>query len=282
MSKKLEELLDREDIRYLIKNANKIEDPEKYRREFEEMSKLLRKIDAPFKYIINRFRLPIKEILKYLNLDDILVKKGCSYIGNLLIVTKLKIDHYVSNVVDIVCNKDTLHEQEKTALEYISRYDYEFLPSTTFGFVIDNKLIIPNYYGIYEYILLRLNNNLPLYIILGAEGNIYIKKGKISETIYFEDPILISLLYKFYRSHERDWYDLNMYEDKNPHELKRIIEMGISENDLEKALKLFDKKDLEKILSRIEEYMKRNPNTVYQGLISIVERIIEKLKSKYK
>jgi len=113
-------------------------------------------------------------------------------------------------------------------------YEYRFLPNNIYGYKLDlngKKLIIPNLYGTYYYIEVKIPNNRTLYIMIDTERNILIRKSGLERTLYFENFGLLSIIYKFFRYKEKDIKDLEEYEEYRD-KIKEIINKGFSEEDI--------------------------------------------------
>lgn len=70
------------------------------------------------------------------------------------------------------------------------KYEYEFLPNYIYGFKLNlngEKVKIPNLYGIYYYIEVKLPNNTVLYIMIDTVENIFIKKSGLNYIPYFNN-----------------------------------------------------------------------------------------------
>jgi len=278
MSRRLEEILSNPEMQYLINNANNIENIQKYLPILSELAKKVKKHNTWFIEGLARYRVPYKDIEKYIDLDEILID-NCSIVGNIEIIRQLRNqkqdyqDYYVSSVIDIVCktSEKTLEQTNKIE-EYLTekKYKYRFLPPDIY--VIEFKspnIKIPNQFGVYRYIDTEIEKqNLRIYFLIAAENNIIIRRNSIIEVVYIENFALFSLLFKFYRYTEKDKKDLEKYE-KSREGLEKIIDKGFHEKDLEKIMKIFGKEERDKIMKKIKSYVDSHPDTIYKKLLEL-------------
>jgi hypothetical protein len=155
------------------------------------------------------------------------------------------------------------------------KYEYKFLPNNIYGFKLNlngKEVKIPNLYGIYYYIEVKLPNNTLLYIMIDTAGNIFIKKSGLNYTLYFENFGLFSIIYKFFRYKSRDKKDLKEYE-KYKDRIKEIINKGFSDRDISNLRELFSEKDIDKIRKNLDKYVKEYPDSVYKSLYKVIEYI---------
>ncbi|AMD29942.1 hypothetical protein Nps_02655 [Candidatus Nanopusillus acidilobi] len=266
------------DARDIINNSNKLSNPQYYLPIVSEIQHMIFLYNARFHEGIKRKRVPFAEIERYMNLDSIIID-GCSTTGNIEITRILKFrEKDVSNVIDIVCiDQQRTIEQRDIVTKYIEMrgYKYEFLPNNVYGFGLSlngEELIIPNLYGIYSYIKADLLN-LKLYIMIDTEGNLLIKKSGLEHTLYFYNFGLFSLFYKFFRYKDRDIKDLEEYENRYRDKIKEIISKGFNERDLNNLRKVFNEIDIDKITRNLDRYIEKHPDSVYENLYNIIERV---------
>ena len=266
------------DARDIINNANKLSNPQYYLPTISEIQNMVSSYNARFHERIKRERVPLAEIERYMDLDSILID-GCSTVGNIEIARILKFrEKDVSNVIDIVCiDQQRTMEQRDRITKYIEMrgYKYEFLSNNVYGFELNlngEELIIPNLYGIYYYIKADLSN-LKLYIMIDTEGNILIKKSGLENTLYFYNFVLFSLFYKFFRYKDKDIKDLEEYENRYRDKIKEIISRGFNERDLNNLRKAFNEIDIDKITRNLDKYIEKHPDSVYENLYNIIERV---------
>jgi len=276
MTNNLESILRK--ARYIINNANQLSNPEYYLPTLSKFPHILSQSDAGFYEGINRKRIPFGEIKRYIDLDSIIID-GCSTVGNIEIARRLNyLKKDVSNVIDIVCeDHQRTIEQKDVIIKYFEMkgYEYRFLPNNIYGFKLNlggEELIVPNLYGIYYYIEVKLPN-IKLYIMIDTEGNIFIKKSGLEHTLYFYNFVLFSLFYKFFRYKERDIKDLEEYENRYRDKIKEIINKGFGERDFRNLRTSFSKKDIDKIRKNLDKYLKEHPGSIYESLYMVIERI---------
>ena len=263
---------------YIINNANELSNLEYYLPTLSKFPDMLSKFNANFYEGIRRERMPFGEIKRYIDLDDI-ISQECSTFGNIEIA---RISNYleklVSNVIDIACkDKERTIEQKDKIIKYLEMkgYEYRFLPNNIYGYKLNlggEKLIIPNLYGIYYYIEVKLQNNRVLYIMINTAGNIIIKKGGLDYILYFENFGLFSIIYKFFRYQKKDIKDLEEYEEYGD-KIKEIINKGFSEEDINNLRSLFDNKYIEKIKRNWHEYIEKHPGSIYESLNDVIKVI---------
>ena len=276
MTNNLESIL--REARYIINNANELSNPEYYLPTLSKFPNILSKFDASFYEGIRKERIPFEEIKRHIDLDNIVID-GCSIVGNIKIAGILNYhEKDVSNVIDIVCkDKERTIEQKDVIIKYseMKGYEYKFLPNNIYGFKLNlgrEELIVPNLYGIYYYIEVKLPNNKILYITIDTAGNLFIKKSGLTYTLYFENSGLFSILYKFFRYNNRDVEDLKKYE-KYENRIKEIINGGFSERDFRNLRTSFSKKDIGRIRKNLDKYLKEYPNSVYKRLYEVIEYV---------
>ncbi|MDT7890745.1 MAG: hypothetical protein RQ869_01610 [Candidatus Nanopusillus sp.] len=262
---------------YIINNADKLQNPMEYFSVLSKFPHILSKFGARFNEEIERKRIPFKEIKGHIDLDSIIIN-GCSTIGNIEIARILDYEEKdVSNVVDIVCEDKKTIEQKDRIIKYLEmrKYEYKFLPNNIYGFKLNlnrKEVKIPNLYGIYYYIEVKLPNNTLLYIMIDTAGNITIKKSGLNYTLYFENFGLFSIIYKFFRYKSKDKKDLREYE-KYKDRIKEIIDKGFSDRDISNLRRLFSKKDIDKIRKNLDKYIEEYPDSVYKSLYKVIEYI---------
>jgi hypothetical protein len=266
------------EARYIINNANQLPNPEYYLPILSKFPYILSQSGARFYEGINRKRIPFGEIKGYIDLDSIIID-GCSTVGNIEIARILNYEEKdVSNVIDIVCEdqRKTI-KQKDVIIKYFEMkgYEYRFLPNNIYGFKLNlggEELTIPNLYGIYYYIEVKLPNNKILYIMIDTAGNIFIKKTGLDRTLYIENFGLFSIIYKFFRYKERDIEDLEEYEEYGD-KIKEIINKGFSERDFRNLRSLIGKKDIGRIRKNLDKYLKEHPNSLYKRLYEVIEYV---------
>jgi hypothetical protein len=262
---------------YIINNADKLQNPMEYFSVLSKFPHILSQFGARFNEEIERKRIPFKEIKGHIDLDNIIIN-GCSTIGNIEIARILDYEEKdVSNVVDIVCEDKKTIEQKDRIIKYLEmrKYEYKFLPNNIYGFKLNlngEEVKIPNLYGIYYYIEVKIPNNTLLYIMIDTAGNITIKKSGLNYTLYFENFGLFSIIYKFFRYKSKDKKDLREYE-KYKDRIKEIINKGFSDRDISNLRRLFSKKDIGRIRKNLDEYVKEYPDSVYKSLYKVTEYI---------
>jgi hypothetical protein len=276
MTNNLESIL--REARYIINNANELANPEYYLPTLSKFPYILSQFDTKFYEGIDRKRIPFGEIKRYIDLDSIIID-GCSTVGNIEIARRLNYEEKdVSNVIDIVCRdqRKTI-EQKDVIIKYFEMkgYEYRFLPNNIYGFKLNlggEELIVPNLYGIYYYIEVKLPNNKTLYIMIDTAENIFIKKTGLDRTLYIENFGLFSIIYKFFRYKKRDIGDLEEYEEYG-NKIKEIINKGFSEGDFRNLRTSFSKKDIGRIRKNLDKYLKEHPNSVYKRLYEVIEYV---------
>ena len=157
----------------------------------------------------------------------------------------------------------------------VRKYEYAILPNNIYGFKLNlngKEVKIPNLYGIYYYIEVKLPNNTVLYIMVDTVENITIKKSGLNYTLYFENFELFSIIYKFFRYKSRDKKDLKEYE-KYKDKIKEIIDKGFSDRDISNLRRLFSEKDSSKIRRNLDKYIEEYPDSVYKSLYKVIEYI---------
>ena len=262
---------------YIINNADKLQNPMEYFSILSKFPHILSQFGARFNEEIERKRIPFKEIKRHIDLDSIIIN-GCSTIGNIEIARILDYEEKdVSNVVDIVCVDKKTIEQKDRIIKYLEmrKYEYKFLPNNIYGFKLNlngKEVKIPNLYGVYYYIEIKLPNNTVLYIMIDTVGNITIKKSGLNYTLYFENFGLFSIIYKFFRYKSKDKKDLREYE-KYKDRIKEIIDKGFSDRDISNLRRLFSKEDIRRIRKNLDEYVKEYPDSVYKSLYKVIEYI---------
>jgi len=275
MTNNLESIL--REAGYIINNADELSNPEYYLPTLSKFPYILSQFSARFYEGIKRERMPFGEIKGYMDVDSIIID-GCSTFGNIEITRRLNyLEKPVSNVIDIGCkDKEGTMEQKDKIIKYLEMkgYEYRFLPNNIYGYKLDlngKNLIIPNLYGIYYYIEVKIPNNRTLYIMIDTEGNILIRKSGLERTLYFENFGLLSIIYKFFRYKEKDIKDLEEYEDYRD-KIKEIINKGFNEGDINNLRTLFGKKDIE-IIKNLDKYLEKHPGSIYESLYMVIERI---------
>jgi len=279
MTNNLESIL--KEAGYIINNANELPNLEYYLPILSKFPKIFSQFDARFYEEIKRERIPFGEIKEYIDLDSIIID-GCSTVGNIEIARVLDYEEKdVSNVIDIVCkDKERTIKQKDVIIKYfeIKGYEYRFLPNNIYGFKLNlggEELTVPNLYGIYYYIevkLTKLPNNKILYITIDTAGNIFIKKTGLDRTLYIENFGLFSIIYKFFRYKEKDIKDLEEYEEYE-NKIKEMINEGFSERDFKNLRTSFSKKDMDRIRKNLDKYLKEYPNSVYKRLYEVIEYV---------
>ena len=264
-----------ENAKYIINNADKLQNPMEYFSVLSKFPHILSQFGARFNEEIERKRIPFKEIKGHIDLDSIIIN-GCSTIGNIEIARILDYEEKdVSNVVDIVCeDQQRTIKQKDRIIKYLEvrKYEYKFLPNNIYGFKLNlngKELKIPNLYGIYYYIEVKLQNNTVLYIMIDTAGNITVKKSGLNYTLYFENFGLFSIIYKFFRDKSKDKKDLIEYE-KYRDKIEEIINKGFSDRDISNLRRLFSEKDIRRIRKNLDEYIKENPDSVYKSLYKVI------------
>ncbi|MFP3166987.1 MAG: hypothetical protein RXQ68_00980 [Candidatus Nanopusillus sp.] len=275
MTKNLESIL--WEAVYIINNANKLSNPEYYFPTLSKFQYILSQSDARFYEGIKRERIPLREIKRYIDLDSIIID-GCSTFGNIEIARILNyLEKPVSNAIDIGCkDKERTIEQKDKIIKYFEMkgYEYRFLPNNIYGYKLNldrEKLIVPNLYGIYYYIEVKIPNNRILYIMINTAGNIIIRKNGLEHTLYFENFGLFSIIYKFFRYKEKDIKDLEEYEEYGD-KIKEIINKGFSERDINNLRTLIGNENI-KIIRNFYKYIEKHPGSIYESLYTIIERI---------
>ena len=279
MTNNLESIL--KEAGYIINNANELPNLEYYLPILSKFPKIFSQFDARFYEEIKRERIPFGEIKEYIDLDSIIID-GCSTVGNIEIARVLDYEEKdVSNVIDIVCkDKERTIKQKDVIIKYfeIKGYEYRFLPNNIYGFKLNlggEELTVPNLYGIYYYIevkLPKLPNNKILYITIDTARNIFIKKTGLDRTLYIENFGLFSIIYKFFRYKEKDIKDLEEYEEYG-NKIKEMINEGFSERDFINLRTSFSKKDIDRIRKNLDKYLKEYPNSVYKRLYEVIEYV---------
>jgi hypothetical protein len=266
---------------YIINNANELSNPEYYLPTLSKFPDILSRFDARFYEGIKRERIPFREIKNFIDLDSIIIE-GCSTFGNIEITRILNYDEKpVSNVIDIACrDKEKTMEQKDKIIKYFKMkgYEYGFLPNNIYGYKLNlggEKLIIPNLYGIYYYIEVRVPNNRTLYIMIDTEGNILIRKSGLDRTLYFKNFVLLSLIYKFFRYKDKDIKDLEEYE-KYKDKIKEIINKGFSERDINNLRSLFGDEYI-KIIRNWYKYLEKHPGSIYESLNNIFDKLFGRI-----
>ena len=275
MTNNLESIL--REAEYIINNANELSNPEYYLPTLSKFPNILSQFDARFYEGIERERIPFGEIKRHIDLDSIIID-GCSTVGNIEIARILNYhEKDISNVIDIVCkDKERTIEQKDIIIKYFEMkvYEYRFLSNNIYGFklnLVREELTVPNLYGIYYYIEVKLPNNKILYITIDTAGNIFIKKTGLNRTLYIENFGLFSIIYKFFRYKEKDIKDLEEYEEYGD-KIKEIINKGFSERDINSLRSLIGKKDI-KIRMNLNKYLEKHPGSIYESLYMAIERI---------
>ncbi len=273
MANNLESII--REAEYIINNANKLQNPMEYFSILSNFPHILSQFGAIFHEEIDRKRILFEEIKRHIDLDSIIIN-GCSTVGNIEIARRLDCEEKdVSNVIDIVCeNQQRTIKQKDVIIEdlKVRKYEYSFLPNNIYGFKLNlngKEVKIPNLYGIYYYIEVKLPNNTVLYIMIDTAGNITIKKSGLNYTLYFENFGLFSIIYKFFRDKRKDKEDLKEYE-KCKDGIKEIINKGFSDRDISNLRRLFSEKDISKIRKNLDEYVKEHPNSVYKSLYNVI------------
>jgi hypothetical protein len=262
---------------YIINNANNLSNPEDYLQIISKIQYMLSQSNANFHEEIKRERLPFREIKRYIDLNSIIIE-GCSTFGNIEITSILNdLEKRVSNVIDIGCkDKERTIEQKDKIIKYIEMkgYEYRFLPNNIYGYKLNLNgkiVVIPNLYGIYYYIEVKIPNNRTLYIMIDTAGNILIRKHSLEHTLYFENFGLFSIIYKFYRYKEKDIKDLEEYENYRD-KIKEIINKGFSEEDINNLRTLFGE-EYKKIIRNLSKYLKDHPGSIYISLYNIFNKL---------
>jgi hypothetical protein len=281
MTKNLESILS--DDKYIIDNANNLSNLEDYLPKLSEFPDILSQSNAKFYEWIKRERIPFREIKEYIDLDSIIIE-GCSTFGNIEITRRLNDpEKLVSNVIDIGCKdiKRTIEQKDKVIRYFeMRRYEYRFLPNNIYGYKLNldgEELRIPNLYGIYFYIEVKLPNNRTLYMVIDTEGNILIRKSGLERTLYIENFGLFSIIYKFFRYKEKDIKDLEEYE-KYRDKIEEIINKGFSERDINNLRSLFGDK-YTKIIRNWYKYLKEHPDSIYESLNNIFDKLFGRINN---
>jgi len=279
MTKNLESIL--RNAEYIIDNANNLSNLEDYLPKLSEFPDILSQSNAKFYEGIKRERIPFREIKEYLPPHEI-INEECSLIGNIKIASILNDPKKsVSNVIDIVCrDENRTIEQKDKIIKYseMRGYEYRFLPNNIYGYKLNldgEELRIPNLYGIYFYIEVKLPNNRTLYIVIDTEGNILIRKSGLERTLYFENFGLFSIIYKFFRYKEKDIKDLEEYE-KYRDKIEEIINKGFSERDINNLRSLFGD-EYTKIIKNWHKYLKEHPGSIYESLNNIFDKLFGRI-----
>jgi len=279
MANNLESIL-RED-RYIINNANELSNPEYYLPTISKFPYILSQFDARFYKGIKKERMLFVGIKRQMDLDSIIID-GCSTFGNIEIARILNyLEKPVSNVFDMVCkDKERTIEQKDVIIKYfeIKRYEYRFLPNNIYGYKLNldgEKLIVPNLYGIYYYIEVKLLNNRILYIMINTAENIFIKKGGLDRILYIKNFGLFSIIYKFFRYKEKDIKDLEEYEEYGD-KIKEIINKRFSERDINSLRSLFGKEDI-KIIKNLDKYLEKHPGSIYESLNNVFDELFGRI-----
>ena len=279
MANNLESIL-RED-RYIINNANELSNPEYYLPTISKFPYILSQFDARFYKGIKKERMLFVGIKRQMDLDSIIID-GCSTFGNIEIARILNyLEKPVSNVFDMVCkDKERTIEQKDVIIKYfeIKRYEYRFLPNNIYGYKLNldgEKLIVPNLYGIYYYIEVKLLNNRILYTMINTAENIFIKKGGLDRILYIKNFGLFSIIYKFFRYKEKDIKDLEEYEEYGD-KIKEIINKRFSERDINSLRSLFGKEDI-KIIKNLDKYLKEHPGSIYESLNNVFDELFGRI-----
>jgi len=262
---------------YIINNANELSNPEYYLPTISKFPYMLSQFDASFYKGIKKEKMLFVGIKRQMDLDGIIIE-GCSTSGNIEIARILNyLEKLVSNVFDMVCkDKERTIEQKDVIIKYFEMkgYQYRFLPNNIYGYKLNldgEKLIVPNLYGIYYYIEVKLLNNRILYIMINTAENIFIKKGGLDRILYIKNFGLFSIIYKFFRYKEKDIKDLEEYEEYGD-KIKEIINKGFSEMDINSLRSLIGKEDI-KIIKNLDKYLEKHPGSIYESLYTIIERI---------
>jgi len=281
MTKNLESIL--RNAEYIIDNANNLSNLEDYLPKLSEFPDILSQSNAKFYEWIKRERIPFREIKEYIDLDSIIIE-GCSTFGNIEITRRLNDpEKLVSNVIDIGCKdiKRTIEQKDKIIKYFEMRgYEYRFLPNNIYGYKLNldgEELRIPNLYGIYFYIEVKLPNNRTLYMVIDTEGNILIRKSGLERTLYFENFGLFSIIYKFFRYKEKDIKDLEEYE-KYRDKIEEIINKGFSERDINNLRSLFGDK-YTKIIRNWYKYLKEHPGSIYESLKNVFDKLFGRINN---
>jgi len=276
MTNNLESII--RDAGYIINNADKLANPADHLPTLSKFPYILSQSDAKFYEGIERERVPLEEIKRYIDLDSI-ITNGCSMVGNIEIARILGYDEKdVSNVIDIICkDQQRTKEQKDIVIKYFEKegYKYRFLPYTTYGFKLSlngEEIRIPDLYGIYYYIEVELTG-LKLYTTIDTAGNVFIKKSGLDRALYFDNFGLFSLLYKFLRYKERDIKDLEEYENKYKDKIEGIINKGFSEEDFNSLRNSISKKDIDKIRKNLNKYLEKHLSSVYGSLYEVIEYV---------
>ena len=262
---------------YIINNANELSNPEYYLPTISKFPYMLSQFDASFYKGIKKEKMLFVGIKRQMDLDGIIIE-GCSTSGNIEIARILNyLEKLVSNVFDMVCkDKERTIEQKDVIIKYFEMkgYQYRFLPNNIYGYKLNldgEKLIVPNLYGIYYYIEVKLLNNRILYIMINTAENIFIKKGGLDRILYIKNFGLFSIIYKFFRYKEKDIKDLEEYEEYGD-KIKEIINKGFSEMDINSLRSLIGKEDI-KIIKNLDKYLEKHPGSIYESLYTIIECI---------
>jgi len=266
---------------YIINNANELSNLEYYLPTLSKFPDMLSKFNANFYEGIRRERMPFGEIKRYIDLDDI-ISQECSTFGNIEIA---RISNYleklVSNVIDIACkDKERTIEQKDKIIKYLEMkgYEYRFLPNNIYGYKLNlgrEELRIPNLYGIYYYIKIKIPNDRTLYIMIDTARNILIRKSGLERTLYFENFGLLSIIYKFFRYKEKDIKDLEEYEEYID-KIKEIINKGFSERDINNLRTLFGK-EYKKIIRNWYKYLEKHPGSIYESLNNVFDKLFGRI-----
>jgi len=173
-------------------------------------------------------------------------------------------------------------EQKNKIIKYLEMkgYEYRFLPNNIYGYILylkGKKFEIPNQYGIYYYIEVKLPNGITLYIMITTAGNIIIKKGGLDRILYFENWQLFSIIHKFYRYQKKDIEDLEEYE-KYRDKIEEIINKGFSEGDINNLRSLFGDK-YKKIIRNWYKYLKEHPGSIYESLNNIFDKLFGRINN---
>jgi len=262
---------------YIINNANELSNPEYYLPTISKFPYMLSQFDASFYKGIKKEKMLFVGIKRQMDLDGIIIE-GCSTSGNIEIARILNyLEKLVSNVFDMVCkDKERTIEQKDVIIKYFEMkgYQYRFLPNNIYGYKLNldgEKLIVPNLYGIYYYIEVKLLNNRILYIMINTAENIFIKKGGLDRILYIKNFGLFSIIYKFFRYKEKDIKDLEEYEEYGD-KIKEIINKGFSERDINSLRSLIGKENI-KIIKNLDKYLEKHPGSIYESLYTIIECI---------
>jgi hypothetical protein len=279
MANNIESLLS--EAGYIINNANNLSNLEDYLPIISKFPDILSQSNAKFYEWVRRERMLFGEIKRHIDLDSIIIE-GCSTFGNIEITRRLNdLEKPVSNVIDIGCkDKERTIEQKDKIIKYLEMkgYEYRFLPNNIYGYKLNldrEKLIIPNLYGKYFYIEVKIPNNRILYIMIDTEGNILIRKTGLDRTLYFENFGLLSIIYKFYRYKEKDIKDLEEYEEYRD-KIKEIINKGFSERDVNNLRTLFGDEYI-KIIKNWYKYLEKHPGSIYESLNNLFDKLFGRI-----